>query len=114
MFKVGQVWRNNAYGTLYVVCDVRFSTMAIVQAITGHDAGWRGNLGPATARKAFTLIGNNYQERAATKTEKPAMKQSHTSKLVLRGGSLRQDGRFWYSEDTIKQIATEAGIEVQP
>lgn len=64
MFKVGQVWRNNAYGTLYVVCDVRFSSMAIVQAITGRDAGWRGNLGPATARKAFTLIGNNYQERA--------------------------------------------------
>lgn len=70
MFKKGQVWRNNTYGTLYKVLRVNAGVYAVVEAITGRDIGFCGHLGPATARKAFTLIGNNYKERP-TKQAQP-------------------------------------------
>lgn len=66
MFKVGQVWRNNTYGTLYTVINVRWGALAIMRAITGRDVGWCGNLETSTAKKAFTLIGNNYKPKALT------------------------------------------------
>lgn len=40
----------------------------------------------------------------AEKTEKP---------VVLQGGHLKPDGKFWYDEDTISNILYQAGIEVQ-
>lgn len=107
MFKKGQVWRSKRTGILYVCDSCVKGYPPLFKRIGG------GVLAKPMGHRQLTLIGNNYQERPTTKAEKPAMKPSHTLKLVLRGGSLRPDGRFWYSETTIKQIAAEAGIEVQ-
>lgn len=41
---------------------------------------------------------------SSTKTEKP---------VVLQGGRLKPDGKFWYDEDTISNILYQAGIEVK-
>lgn len=90
MFKKGQVWRNNTYGTLYrvvrVSAGVNAGVYAVVEAITGRDIGFCVHLGPATtARKGFTLIGNNYRERATTKAEKPPIdKETHNLIQNLR------------------------------
>lgn len=112
MFKKGQVLRHRLTGSAVLVIEWprvrRLTKPTIGRAPVGREYCVSKHL-----EHYFNLIGNNYQERLTTKAEKPAMKQSHTLKLVLRGGSLRPDGRFWYSETTIKQIAAEAGIEVQ-
>ena len=85
MFKKGQVWRNNTYGTLYRVVRVNAGVYAVVEVITGRDIGFCVNLGQATARKGFTLIGNNYQERRTTKAEKPPIdKETHNLIQNLR------------------------------
>lgn len=33
--------------------------------------------------------------------------------VVLQGGHLKPDGKFWYDEDTISNILYQAGIEVK-
>lgn len=115
MFKVGQVWQGTRNKGHIILIKRVHETMSLVgvEFIEGPRKGHKGWIYAGTVEVECVLIGNNYQERPTTKAEKPAMTQSHTLKLVLRGGSLRPDGRFWYSETTIKQIAAEAGIEVQ-
>lgn len=33
--------------------------------------------------------------------------------VVLRGGSLKPDGKFWYNENTVRQMIRDAGYPVE-
>lgn len=85
MFKVGQVWRADASGNTYLVLSVPDSHRATVARMTGPAKGQKGWIGVSAARRRYTLIGNNYQERATTKDEKPPIdKETHNLIQNLR------------------------------
>lgn len=67
MFKVGQVWRADASGNIYLVLSVPNSFRADVARMTGPAKGQKGWIGINAARSRYTLIGNNYQERRSRK-----------------------------------------------
>lgn len=64
MFKKGQVWRADASGNTYLVLSVPNSHRATVVRLTGLAKGQKGWIGDNAAQRRYTLIGNNYQERA--------------------------------------------------
>lgn len=85
MFKKGQVWRADASGNTYLVLSVPDNHRATVARMTGPAKGQKGWIGVGAAQRRYTLIGNNYQERATTKAEKPPIgKETHNLIQNLR------------------------------
>ena len=55
-------------------------------------------------------IGNKAIIQAAIE----ALGAAPQTPILLQGGRLREDGKFWYDADTIVGIFRKAGIEVKP
>lgn len=72
MFKVGQVWRANASGNTYLVLSVPNGHRATVARMTGPSKGQKGWIGVSAAKRRYTLIGNNYQERQTEQAKQGA------------------------------------------
>lgn len=96
MFKVGQVWRVKASGNIYRVTRVRNKYHCDIIGVAGSNTGQTGWLGDRAAQTRYELIGNNYQERATTKQEKPSVeKRTHDliTRLRVSNHRLRQMNR---------------------
>ena len=91
MFKVGQVWRNNLSGNLYLVVRVPQKHFCEVLCIAGSYLLKGGNLGVTEETEtSYKLIGNNYQERGTRQEEKPAIdKRTHNLITRLRASNNR-------------------------
>lgn len=64
MFKKGQLWRAKASGNIYLVTRVPDKHCCVIIGVAGPNVNRVGWIGVSAARRRYTLIGNNYQERA--------------------------------------------------
>lgn len=63
MFKVGQVWRGNQCGFLYLVIRVPHKNKAAITGTFDPESLCYGYIRKRDTRKRFTLIGNNYKPK---------------------------------------------------
>lgn len=63
MFKKGQLWRAKASGNIYLVTRVPDKHCCVIIGVAGPNVNRVGWIGVSAARRRYTLIGNNYQER---------------------------------------------------
>lgn len=63
MFKKGQLLRAKSSDNIYLVTRVPDKHCCTIVGVAGPNVNMVGWLGVSAARRRYTLIGNNYQER---------------------------------------------------